>query len=246
MGMLKSFRYGLLAVCPVLAPTCSDAAVDVYSQAPSSSLADTSAVYNNPADPGFNWALDADMEAWAYFHVPTDVSLNRISWYGTDSDGAFAVALFAASCFSCSASWAQTGGTFGSNMLTTSLFGQSQVHKTALAGGLFSYYVDLPSSLVLSASSPSYGLSVVNNYTSLPFSWAASAQGSGFHLHYIVGQAMFLRAPGNLAFTLTDTGAVPSVPEPKGMYLAVTGAIFLWSASAVRRRSPNGSYPRCR
>lgn len=212
------------------------AAIDVYSQAPAGGLADTSAVFNNQADPGFNWGIDSDMEAWAYFQVPADVQFNRITWYGSDSDGSFAVDLFPATCFSCGANWAQTSGGFATNLLPTSLYEPKQIHKTALANGLFEYDIDLPSMITLSASQPTYGLTVVNNYTAKPFSWAGSGQGSGFHLHYIVGQAMFLRAPGNLAFTFTDTMAVSSVPEVGSMALAMTGLTLIWGARRLRRR----------
>lgn len=219
-----------------LAASPSWAAVDVYNQAPSAVLADTSAVFNNPSDPGFNWAIDSDMEAWAYFQVPADVQFNRISWYGSDADGSFAVDLFPASCFSCGANWAQTSGGFATNLLSTLLYGPQQVHKTALAGGLFEYDIDLPSMVTLSAGQPTYGLTVVNNYTAKPFSWAGSGQGSGFHLHYIVGQAMFLKAPGNLAFTLTDTTAISPVPEADSMQLSLLGLTLIWGVRRLLSR----------
>lgn len=210
----------------LLLPLQANAAVDVYSQAPNSVFGDTSAVWNDPGDPGFNWSLDMDMEAWAYFSLPASVSFDRISWYGSNADGDFAVDLFAATCYSCGLSWAGTEGDFVNNLLDTALYSQQDVHKTQVSGNLYSYYIDLPTMLTLDGSSPYYGLSVVNNYTSKPFQWSGSESGLGSHLYFIVGQAMVLSKSGDLAFTLTDTTAAP-VPEPE------TYAMFLVGLAAL-------------
>lgn len=217
----------------LLMPLHAGAAMDVYSQAPTNTFADTSAVWNDPNDPGFNWSLDGDREAWAYFKLPSSVTFDRISWYGSNSDGDFAVDLFAATCYSCGLSWAGTEGDFTSNLLDTSLFSQAEVHKTLLSGNTYSYYIDLPTTITLDGSSAYYALSVVNNYTSKPFQWSASSDGLGSHLYFIVGQAMVLSTSSNLAFTLTDTTAVP-VPEPEtyALFLAGLGALGV----VVRRR----------
>jgi hypothetical protein len=217
-------------------PGHAQASTVVYTQAPTQTIGDVSAVANIPSDPGFTWTLDQDSEAWAYFSAPANASINRIEWYGSDSDGNFAVDLFAASCFSCSASWVGTGGQFTTNLLPNNgAYTQAQVHKTLMSGGLYDYYIDLPSALTL-GSSPAYALSVVNNYTALPFVWAGSAAGSGVHLRYIVGQAMFLKAPGNLAFTLSNT-SVSAVPEPDSAALMLTSLALLGLFAGRYRRA---------
>ena len=47
---------------------------------------------------------------------------------------------------------------------------------------------------------------------------------------------MFLKAPGNLAFTLTDTTAVSPVPEADGMQLSLLGLTPIWGARRPRGR----------
>ncbi len=211
------------------------AATDVYSQPQNGTYANTSAVYNvGPADPGFTWSLDQDEEVWAYFSPTPGISFNRIAWYGSNTDGNFAVDLFAASCFSCGVNQVQTGGTFASNLLpNTGPFSQAQVHKTLLAGAIYAYYIDLVSPVTLGASS-AYAISVVNNYSAMPFLWAGSATGSGTYVQYVVGQAIVLPAPGNLAFTLINTSAVP---EASAFWMMLLGAGAVWgSARSLRAR----------
>lgn len=217
------------ALCALaLAPT-TQAATDVYSQAQNGTLIAKSAVYNvGAADPGFTWSLDQDEEIWAYFSLPANASFNRISWYGSKTDGNFGVDLFAASCFSCGVNLVQTDGTFSSNLLPGGgPYTPAQVHMTPVAGSIYSYYIDLPSTVTLSASS-AYAISVVNNYVSSPFLWAGSGTGSGTHLQYVVGQAMFLPGPGNLAFTLTNTAPVP---EPAAFWMLALGLGVVWGRS---------------
>lgn len=212
------------------------AAKDLYSQAPSTQFADTSAIYNMPSDPGFTWSLDMDTQAWAYFRPATGGSFDRITWYGSDADGAFAVDLFAASCFSCGVNLVRSSGRFTSNLLPTAgPFGPDAVLKTALGDNLYAYTIDLPSALVLQAGS-AYTLSVVNNYSALPFRWAASATGVGSHLRYIVGQAMVVAPPGNVAFTLTDSTA--PVPEPASAATLGLGIAALLLMRRRQRRVP--------
>jgi hypothetical protein len=227
---MMKFRHCALFASMLVAAQ-AHAAVDVYSQPAGSGYADVSAVYNYSADPGFTWTLDSDMQAWAYFSLPSDVKVNAITWYGSDSDGQFAVDLFPATCFSCALSFVTTSGSFTNNLLKNSAYSAAQVQKTALGGGLFAYSISLPTTLTLSSASPAYGFSVVNNYTGLPFQWSASGSGSGVHAHYIVGQAVVLKIPGNLAFTLTDTQG--PVPEAGSAALMLAG---LGSLIAVRRR----------
>jgi hypothetical protein len=217
--------------------TSSHAATDVYSQPQSGHFANTSAVYNvGPADPGFTWSLDQDEEVWAYFSLPQTATFNRISWYGSNTDGDFAVDLFAAACFSCGINLVQTGGTFATNLLPNSgPYSQAQVHKTQVAGSIYSYSVDLASSVTLGGSG-AYAISVVNNYSALPFLWAASSAGSGTYLQYVVGQAIVLPAPGNLAFTLTNTSAVP---EPPSWWLMLLGMGFRWRSLKGARTPPS-------
>jgi hypothetical protein len=209
----------------------SQAAVDVYSQPPGSTYADVSAIRNDPADPGFNWTVDSDEQAWAYFAVAGSVSFNRITWYGSAADGNFAVALFPASCFSCGLSPVGTGGNSVNNLLPhNTAYAPASVSKALLPSGMTAYSIDLPSALTLSGS-PAYALTVVNNFTAAPFLWAASGSGSGVHIHYIIGQAMVLASPGNLAFTLSNTTPVPE-PTTAGLLGAGIGLLGL----SVRRR----------
>ncbi len=203
---------------------------DVFSQTPNTAFSATSAVYNLSNDPGFTWSLDQDEEAWAYFSVPTDASFNRISWYGSNSDGEFAVDFFSASCFSCGANRVGSNGKFTNSLLPNpGPFSQAQVNKTLVSGGLYSYYIDLASRLTLDHTSL-YALSIVNNYTTTPFNWSGSNAVNGFHLDYIVGRASFLRAPGSLAFTLTDT-TVSAVPLPASAWLLGSGLVYLFGFS---------------
>lgn len=223
----------------------AQASIDVYSQAPSTSNYAQSAVWNNPNDTGFNWTLDSDQERWDYFSIggSADVSFDRIGWYGTNADGNFAVDLFSATCFSCGSTPVNGGGRFSHtaapyNSLTllpnAGPFNQAQVHKTLVSGGLYSYYIDLTSTITLDHTQ-TYALSVVNNYSSLPFDWALSNT-SGSHLQYIIGQAMFLRASGNMAFTLTNTSA-SAVPIPASAWLLGSGVISLFGFAHKRKKA---------
>lgn len=221
--LLRALRHLLLGL-GISSAFGAMAATNVYTQLPGNSLADTSAVWNNPGDPGFTWSLDGDEQAWAYFGLPASVSFDRIGWWGSNADGNFAVDLFSANCFSCSANWVTTDGAFSPNLLGASLFSPAQVHKSQVSANLYSYYIDLPSAITLDGSSPYYALSVVNNYSSQPFQWANATSGIGSHLRYIVGQSMFLNAPANLAFVLTDTSLpAPPVPEPETYLMLLAG-----------------------
>jgi len=195
----------------------------VYTQDPNGNLIDTSAVYNAPSDPGFNWTLDMDEQVWADFSVSSNISFNRITWYGSNADGDFAVDFYTSqtACATphsaCGTFQVSGSGTFSNNLLPSSgPYSQAQTHKTSLGGGLYSYYIDLPSKVTLDSTQLQW-LSIVNNYSAAPFSWAGSNTGIGSHAHYIVGQAMVLAAPGSLAFTLTDTTA--PVPLPAAAWL---------------------------
>jgi hypothetical protein len=207
----------------LLSSAVGHAATDVYSQPQSGSFINTSAVLNAAGDPGFNWTSDSDEQVWAYFSLPTAVTFNRISWYGSNTDGNFAVDLFAASCFSCSANLVGGSGTFSNNLLpnpgNSGPYSQTQVHKTQIGtSNVYSYYIDLAAPVTLGTTG-AYAISAINNYSTLPFLWAGSGAGSGTYLQYVVGQSVFLPAPGNLAFTLTNTTAVP---EPgTGLSLSV-------------------------
>ena len=215
----------------------SRADTTVYAQLPGTgSFADTSAVRNVATDPGFTWSFDGDSEAWAYFTATSTGNVNKITWYGSNTDGAFAVDLFPATCFSCGLSFVQTDGGFATNMLTSpGPFSGASVTKTALASNLFSYSIDLPSALKLQAGN-SYGFSVVNNYSALPFYWAASASGSGTHINYVVGRAIVLPASGNLAFALTSSAA--AAPEPADWSLVILGFAAVGIAMRGNRPTP--------
>jgi hypothetical protein len=198
----------------------AQAAVDVYSQPPGTTYGDVSAIRNDPADPGFNWTVDGDEQAWVYFAVAGSVSFNRITWYGSATDGDFAVALFPATCFSCGLSPVGGSGSSANNLLPhNSAYTPASVSKALLPSGMTAYSIDLPATLTLGGS-PAYGLTVVNNFSILPFLWASSGTGSGTHIHYIIGQAMVLPSPGNLAFTLSKTA---TVPEPMSAALLALG-----------------------
>jgi hypothetical protein len=181
--------------------------------------ATTSAILNAAGDPGFNWTSDRDQESWTYFNVASPVSFNRISWLGSQADANFAIGLNSATCVTCNAYQVSGSGTFANNLLPNS--GPfSQVHETLVSGsgynGLYSYYVDLTSKVML--NSGLYALSIVNNYNSLPFSWAGSSTGAG-SMYFNIGQAIFLKGSGSQAFTLTNVSAVPE-PEEWALMLA--------------------------
>jgi hypothetical protein len=233
MNMTNRLSALFAVAAALIASPASHAATDVYSQPPSSGVINTSAVLNAPADPGFQWTSDSDEEVWAYFSLPSAVTFNQISWYGSNTDGNFAVDLFAASCFSCGANRVGGSGTFASNLLPNAgPYSQAQVHKTPLVGSstLYSYTIDLSAPVTLGTTG-AYAISVVNNYSTLPFLWAGSGTGSGKYLQYVIGQAMYLKAPGNPAFTLTNTAAVP---EP-GAFWTLGLGLGLIGFTASRR-----------
>ena len=214
----------------------------VYTQDPNGVLTDTSAVLNSPSDPGFNWTIDNDEEAWADFLVPSTISFNRIDWYGSNADGDFAVNLYSSptACATphsaCGTVPVTGGGTFSNNTLPTpGPYSQAEVHKSLVGGSLYSYYIDLPSKVNLDSSQLQW-LSIVNNYSAAPFLWVGSNSGIGSHAHYIVGQAQVLAANGNLAFTLSDT-TLPAVPIPAAVWLfcsALAGFVMV----GKRRKAP--------
>ncbi|MGD0959898.1 MAG: VPLPA-CTERM sorting domain-containing protein [Methylomonas sp.] len=212
--------------------------IDVYTQTPVANSFVQSAVLNAPGDSGFNWTTDTDQEQWDYFSVASNVSFNRISWYGTQADGNFAVDLFSATCFSCGATQVNGGGTFNhtatpQNSVTllpnAGPFSQAQVHETLVSGNLYSYYIDLSSPVTLDHTQ-TYALSIVNNYSSAPFNWELSNT-AGSHVQFNVGQAMFLSGPGTMAFTLTNTAAVP---VPASAWLLGSGLVYLLGIARKR------------
>lgn len=213
----------LALVITVLFLSNAEAAI-VYTQDSNGILTDASAVANINTDPGFTWTLDGDEQAWAAFTVAGSISFNRIGWTGSNSDGNFAVDYYTTPLVcspphsACGTLPVTTGGTFSNNLLPSAgPYTQAQVHKTSIGGGEYSYYIDLPGKLTADSTQLQW-LSVVNNYSSAPFSWSGSNAGIGFHTHYIIGQAQILNAPGNLAFTLTDT-TVSAVPLPASIWL---------------------------
>jgi hypothetical protein len=218
----------------------AQAAVDVFSQPPGTTYGDVSAIRNDPADPGFNWTVDSDEQAWVYFAVADSVSFNRITWYGSAADGDFALALFPATCFSCGLAPVGGSGNSANNLLPhNSAYTPASVSKVSLPSGMTAYSIDLPATLTLSGS-PAYGLTVANNFTALPFLWASSGTGSGIHIHYIIGQAVVLPSPGNLAFTLTDTSAVPEPMSAELLALGLgVGLIGKTARRGLRGRRPD-------
>ena len=233
-----------VALCALgWAPVTTFGATTLVSQAPSPALGygDTSAVYNLPGDPGFTFTLDADEQAWEYFHFGRSAEINQVRWFGSDADGNFAVALFAANCVSCNLGSVGTDGNSPVNLLPhNTAYGPGEVGKVALGGGLFAYSINLPSPVRLSADAPFYGLTVVNNYSGKPFQWVASATGDGRHLDYVIGGMRVLYAPGDLAFELADTRIAP-VPEPTTYALWLVGLGTLWRWSS--RRTDGGRAP---
>jgi hypothetical protein len=215
-----------------------------YAQASNGRAGDSSAQYNMVTDPGFTQSSDSDSQAWAYFAAPVTASFNRIGWNGSNTDGNFAVDFFLATCFSCGATLVGTDGTTShsvaaQNSLTlfpnSGSFSQAQVHKTFVSGSEYFYYLDLNANVALNKDSI-YALSIVNNYTSMPFAWSASDAHNGLsgtyrgidisamHLKYVVGQSIFLPASSNLAFSLSSISPVPE-PETYAMLLAGLGLI---------------------
>jgi hypothetical protein len=222
-----------------------------YMQASNGTPGDSSAQYNVSTDPGFTQSSDSDSQSWAYFAAPASSSFNRISWNGSNTDGNFAIDFFSATCFSCGATLVGTDGTTSHSVTpqnsqtlfpNNGSFSQSQVNKTFVSGSEYSYYVDINANIAVNQGTI-YALSIVNNYTSLPFAWSASSANngligtyrnidlSGMHLKYVVGQSIFLPASGNLAFTLSSVTPVPE-PETFAMLLAGLGLI----GAAVSRR----------
>ncbi len=233
--MNKTITISAITVALSLTWATGRADTTVYAQLPTGGVIDTSAVQNVAGDPGFTGANDSDSEAWTYFTATSTGAVNKITWYGSNADGAFAVDLFGVTCFSCALSLVSTDGSFVNNLLTTGPFTGPSVTKNALAGGLFSYSITLPTAVTLQAGS-SYGFSVVNNYTSSPFLWAGSASGSGTHINYVWGRHIVEPAPGNLAFALTSTGG--DVPEPAAWSLLILGFAAVGGALRGRRSRP--------
>jgi len=228
----------------------SYASVVVYTQPATGTGAGgvTSAILNLATDPGFNWTTDTDQEMWNYFSLPADVTFNRITWYGSQADANFAVDLVSATCISCNASPVGGGGTFSNNpfivnnhLNSTPLlpnpgpFTQGQVHETLVSGSLYSYYIDLISSVTLDHTQPYFAISIVNNYTQNKFNWASS-NASGSYVKYNIGQAMFLAGAGSMAFTLTNTNA-SAVPLPASAWLLGSGLLYLFGMQRKSRKA---------
>ena len=220
----------------------TNASIDVYTQAVTGVGGATSAILSAAGDPGFNWTTDTDQEMWNYFHLASDVTFNRITWYGSKADANFGVDLVSATCVSCNASPVGGSGTFSNspfivnNYLNSAPllpdqgpFTQGQVHETQVSAGLYSYYIDLSSAITLDHTQPYFALSIVNNYTQDKFNWASS-NASGSYVKYNIGQAMFLAGAGSMAFTLTNT-AVSAVPLPASFWLLGSGLVCLFSVN---------------
>lgn len=216
-----------LTALAILLLTISNAyATVVYSQDPTASYALTSAFINLASDPGFNGNSDADQQVWTTFQVTANTSVNEITWYGTQSDGSFAVDLHATTtnCSSCGLAWVNGSGTYTATTSNTQLmptagpYTNAQVHETLINGNLYSYYIDLPTAITLSSGNL-YVISFVNNYSSYPFSWETSNTGNGISLDYNVGRASILPLSGNFAFSLSNTAAVP-LPTTAWLFLS--------------------------
>lgn len=211
----------------------------VYSQDPNTSFSETSAVKNLVGDPGFTWSLNQDEEVWTYFKVATDMSFNRISWYGSNADGDFAIDFYSATCGSCGINLVDTDGHFTHDglysqglMPDSGPFTQAQVHKTLVAGGIYSYYIDLTSAINLDPDNAYYALSVVNNYSASPFEWSGSDVGTAGSYRYIVGSPIVQSLGHYMSFTLTDTSVVPL---PAAFWLFGSGLAGLVGIAGKRK-----------
>lgn len=198
----------------------------VYTQAPATTPSFATSAYINFAnDQGFNGNSDADSQIWATFKTASNISFNRITWYGSASDGNFAIDFHTTTqvCPSCGLSWVNSSGSYAATSSNTEVlptsgpYTNAQVHETLVSGSLYSYYIDLPTKVALDSTKLNV-ISFVNNYSSLPFGWASSSTGNSTSMDWVVGRAILLNRPGYFAFTLSDT-TVSAVPVPSAVWL---------------------------